>query len=91
MDANPLSPFYIKLKLHTINILTREEFITFFVDRTNKSFVHKTLFKEKLQPTLGEPLRTFWNTMYEKGSQDKLYNLDGTLKDLPLYLINDEN
>ena len=92
MDANPLTPFYVYLKLTAVKHLSREEFISFFKKNgQNSKFMDEKIYKEKIQPYLDVNIANFWDNLYEKGFQDKIFNLDGSLDNLPPYLLNDDN
>lgn len=98
MDANPLTPFFVALKLEALQTLTREEFISFFTrdsffadSDSNKNFMNYEVYLEKIRPNLDSDIASFWDAIYEKDIANKIFNLDGKMTGLPPYLSTDES
>ena len=96
MDANPLTPFFVNLKIAAIKALTREEFIVFFKqdifkENDNSDFMNMRLYG-KIRSELDETTKVFWDKLYDDKIQDEIFHIYSGVNDnsKPPYLINDE-
>ena len=90
MDANVLTPFFARLKLSALQVLTREEFIDFFVDSKKEEFMNEKVYQEKIRQNLSPELVQFWDAMYEKKYHNRIFNLDPQQSEFPLYLSDND-
>lgn len=90
MDANPLTPFFVNLKLAAIKTLTREEFISFFKQDNNR-FIDMLLYG-KIRESLDETTKVFWDKLYDEELQDKIFHIYSSASEssIPPYLTNDD-
>jgi len=91
MDANPLTPFFVNLKIAALKVLMREEFMAFFMQDNEQYFMNIKLY-EKVCSKLDEETKNFWNKLYEDGVQNKIFHIYSgvTSSSLPPYLVSDE-
>lgn len=90
MDANPLTPFFVNLKLAALKVLTRKEFISFF-KQDNKEFMDMRLYG-KIRETLDDATKVFWDKLYDEELQDKIFHIYSSASDqsIPPYLVSDD-
>lgn len=90
MDANPLTPFFVNLKIAALKTLTRQEFLNFF-NQNNDTFMNFRTYG-KMRELLDETTKVFWDKLYDDNIQDKIFHIYSRASEssIPPYLVNDE-
>ena len=96
MDANPLTPFFVNLKIAALKTLTREEFIAFFQQdifnkENNEDFMNMRLYG-KIRSELDEKTQVFWDKLYDDEMQERIFHIYSGVNanSNPPYLTSDE-
>ncbi len=96
MDGNPLTPFFVNLKLAALKSLTREEFITFFnqdilKQDNNDDFMNMRLYG-KIRSNLDEKTQVFWDKLYDDEIHKRIFHIYSGVNESsnPPYLTSDE-
>ncbi len=91
MDANPLTPFFVNLKIAALKTLTREEFINFFKQDSDHNFMNMQLYG-KIRSELDETTKVFWDKLYDDEIQDSIFHFYSGVNEssIPPYLTSDE-
>lgn len=92
MDANPLTPFYVNLKIAALKTLTRNEFISFFNQSNENEFMSMKLYG-KIRSQLDEKTRLFWDKLYDDDIHNKIFHFYSSVNasSIAPFLANDEN
>lgn len=90
MDANPLTPFFVNLKIAALKSLPREDFLTFF-NQNNDDFMNIRIYG-KVRELLDETTKVFWDKLYDDNMQDQIFHIYSRASEssIPPYLVNDE-
>ncbi len=75
-DISVFPRYFLELKIAAIKSLSREEYISFFIDDIDhrKEDYYDDLFFEKIAPLLGEEEQTFWQFLFDYNDWYDIYN-----------------
>lgn len=75
-DISVFPRYFLELKIAAIKTLSREEYISFFIDDIDhrKEDYYDDLFFERIAPVLGEEERTFWQYLFDFNDWYDIYN-----------------
>lgn len=75
-DISIFPKYFLELKIAAIKSLSREEYISFFIDdidRRNEEY-YDDLYYEKIAPNLDEETKEFWNFLFDFNDWYDIYN-----------------
>lgn len=92
MDANPLTPFFINLKIAAVKTLSMEEFSSFFKQENSREFMSFKTYA-KIRENLDDKTKVFWDKLYDDEIQDKIFHFYTSAKEdsKPPFLASKEN
>ena len=75
-DISVFPRYFLELKIAAIKTLSREEYISFFIDDIDhrREDYYDDLFFERIAPLLGEEERTFWQYLFDYNDWYDIYN-----------------